>query len=147
MIVGLFTDLIANGGIPRVSRHVCVVLKEMAAREKQQLRLLSLNDTQGIHEVYAVNTSFSIRGFGRDKRKFALTAMREGRRARLIYIAHPNLAPLGFFCKLARPSLKCIVSTHGAEVWTTMNLLRRFSLRRADVVVAPSQFTALKLEE
>lgn len=147
MIVGLFTNLLANGGIPRVSRHVCSVLKEIADKEDGDLHLLSLNDPVGVHLVQAGSVSLKARGFGRNKVEFALAFLKTSKAANRIYIAHPNLAPLAFLRKLLRHRVYCIVATHGIEVWEAMPLIRRLSLRRIDVVTAPSKFTAIKLIE
>ena len=44
--------------------------------------------------------------------------------------------------KFANPRLKSIICTHGVEVWEPLTRLRRMALRRADVVLAPSRYTA-----
>jgi glycosyltransferase involved in cell wall biosynthesis len=40
------------------------------------------------------------------------------------------------------PRLKSIVCTHGVEVWEPLGRIRRMALRRADLVLAPSKYTA-----
>ena len=40
------------------------------------------------------------------------------------------------------PRLKSIVCTHGVEVWEPLARMRRMALRRANVVLAPSKYTA-----
>jgi glycosyltransferase involved in cell wall biosynthesis len=55
---------------------------------------------------------------------------------------HPNLAPVTSTMRFAAPRLKSIVCTHGVEVWEPLTRMRRMALRRADVVLAPSKYTA-----
>src|SRR5581483_9080475 len=40
------------------------------------------------------------------------------------------------------PRIKILVCTHGIEVWEPLPSLRRFALRRAHLVLAPSRYTA-----
>jgi hypothetical protein len=44
--------------------------------------------------------------------------------------------------RLAAPRLKSILCTHGIEVWEPLGRMRRNALRRADVILAPSKYTA-----
>ena len=64
------------------------------------------------------------------------------RHAKLVLAAHPNLAPVTQTMRLAAPRMKTIVCTHGIEVWEPLTPIRRRSLRRANLVLAPSQSTA-----
>lgn len=147
MLVGLFPDLLPTGGIQRVSRHVGAVLKQMAEDQNCSVHLLSLNDSPGRHELQVEETRFTVHGFGRDKRRFALALMKAGRHTRLAYIAHPNLAPLGLVLKLINPGARYIVAAHGTEVWQPLPKLRRLGLLRASIVTSPSEFTAAKMIE
>jgi glycosyltransferase involved in cell wall biosynthesis len=70
----------------------------------------------------------------------ALKAAR--RKARLVLAGHPNLAPVVRLMKFAAPRMKSIVCTHGVEVWEPLPGLRRRSLQKANLVLAPSQYTA-----
>ena len=49
--------------------------------------------------------------------------------------------------KMCAPGAHSIIFSHGIEVWTPLSRLRRWSLRRSDLVVAPSEDTARHLAE
>jgi glycosyltransferase involved in cell wall biosynthesis len=63
-------------------------------------------------------------------------------RAKLVVAGHPNLAPVVRAMRIAAPRLKSIICTHGVEVWEPLTRLRRSALRGANVVLAPSKYTA-----
>ncbi len=86
---------------------------------------------------------FVFTGCARGKGRFAATALRAARRhAKLVLAGHPNLAPVTQTMRLAAPRMKTIICTHGIEVWEPLPAIRRRSLRRANLVLAPSQSTA-----
>lgn len=60
---------------------------------------------------------------------------------------HPNLALPAAFMNIVSPRLKTIVISHGVEVWQPLSHIRRAALHRADLVLAPSRYTAQKLNE
>jgi hypothetical protein len=77
MIVGLFPELLALGGIQRAGRHTAAVLAEYAADKGMSCRLLSLNDPEDIHLVQVGGLEFTFRGFNQAKGRFIRTALRE----------------------------------------------------------------------
>ena len=86
---------------------------------------------------------FVFTGCERAKGRFAALAFRTARRhAKLVLAGHPNLAPVTQTMRLAAPRMKTIICTHGIEVWEPLSAVRRRSLRRANLVLAPSQSTA-----
>lgn len=143
MIVGLFPELLAIGGVQLAGRHLAAALQRIAADGHSPAQFLSLNDPCGENEFALADERIRFRGFARDRRKF-LGACFElaGRHPRLILAAHPNLALPGVMMKLRRPGLPLAVCTHGIEVWDPLPRLRRLALRRADLVLAPSRYTA-----
>ena len=146
MIVGLFPELLALGGIQRAGRHTAAVLAEYAAEKGMSCRLLSLNDPEGIHLVKVGGLEFAFRGFNRAKGRFVRTALREAiGGARLTVVEHPNLAPLARAMRLVAPGLRTVIQAHGTEVWTPLAVPRRWALRQADLVLAPSSVTARQL--
>jgi phosphatidylinositol alpha-1,6-mannosyltransferase len=142
MIVGLFPSILQSGGIQRVSQHIGTVLQSLAHDRDCECHLLSLNDPVGDHSLQINDLNLRIRGFGRDKKQFALTALKLTHRNDLIYIGHPNLAPIGLLLKFLRPSARYVVAAHGTEVWEPLSPLRRWGLQSAAAVTAPSNFTA-----
>ncbi len=142
VILGLFTGVLAPGGVERISRHAAIVLTAYGRKQGFPCTLLSLNDPPGCHRVQVADESFTIRGFGRHKCRFVLAALAATARSHLAYIGHPNLAPVGMLMKAMEPTLQYWVATHGIDVWAPLPLLRRLALRTAHGVTAPSHYTA-----
>jgi phosphatidylinositol alpha-1,6-mannosyltransferase len=146
MIVGLFPELLATGGIQRAGRHTAAILAEYAARAGTPARFLSLNDPRGLHWGKAGEYAFEFRGFGRDKAHFVSVALRQVLdRPRLALGAHPNLAPVMWLMGVLAPGIRTMIMTYGMEVWEPLPGLRRWALQRADLVIAPSSDTARHL--
>lgn len=147
MILGLFTGMLAPGGIERMSRHVAAVLTTSAQKRGLPCTILSLNDPPGNHRLQVAEVSCTFRGFGRQKSWFVLHALAAASRGTLVYIGHPNLAPVGMLMKAIHPSLQYWVATHGIDVWKPLPLLWRLALRAASRVTAISRYTAEMLVE
>ena len=143
VLIGLFTELDAPGGVQRAGRHMAAVLTEFAASRGMECRLLSLNDSPELHRMTASGREFVFTGCERGKGKFTAAALKAARRkAKLVLAGHPNLAPVARLMKFAAPRMKSIVCTHGIEVWEPMPWMRRSSLQKANLVLAPSRYTA-----
>ena len=146
MIVGLYPELLAPGGTQRAGRHTAAVLAEYAERQGTPYRFLSLSDPPGTHQLRVGEHVFTARGFARAKQHFILAALRLAlRHPRLVVAGHPNLAPVAWAIQSLFPGPRTVVLTHGIEVWTPLPVRRRWPLRRADLVLAPSADTAGKL--
>ncbi len=143
VIVGLFSELDAPGGIQLAGRHIAAVMNGFARERSLRCEFLSLNDPPGIHNLTAAGEDISFRGFGRSKMRFAAAAARAAMQGtRMVLAVHPNLAPVAQGMKLVRPHLRSIICMHGVEVWEPLGFFRRWSLRRANVILTPSQDTA-----
>lgn len=143
MLIGLFSELDAPGGVQRAGRHIAAVMKEFAASRGMDCRFLSLNDSRELHRMTLGEREFVFTGSDRAKARFAATAVQAARRhAKLVLAAHPNLAPIVQAMHLAAPRIKSIICTHGIEVSEPLSLLRRRALRNADLILAPSRSTA-----
>ena len=143
VLIGLFPELNAPGGIQRASRHLAFVMSEYAASHKMECRFLSLNDSQELHRMRIMDREFVFTGADRGKTRLIADAMRAARRKpRIVLAAHPNLAPIARAMRLFAPRMKSIVCAHGVEVWEPLPRTRRNALRRATLVLSPSQATA-----
>ena len=143
VLLGLFPELNAPGGIQRAGRHLAFVMSEYAASHKMESRFLSLNDSQELHRMRVGDREFVFTGADRGKLKFAANAMRAARRRpKIVLAAHPNLGPLIGYMRLLAPKMKSIVCTHGIEVWEPLPSTRRNALCRATLVLSPSHATA-----
>lgn len=143
VLIGLFPELDAPGGIQRAGRHLAYVMSEFAAAKKMEYRFLSLNDSQELHRMRVGEREFVFTGAARGKARFAVSALNAARRhGKLVLAAHPNLAPIVRVMKVAAPRMRSMVCTHGVEVWEPLPRLRRRALQHATVVLAPSRATA-----
>jgi glycosyltransferase involved in cell wall biosynthesis len=143
VLIGLFPELDAPGGVQRAGRHLAAVLTEFASSRGMDCRLLSLNDSRELHRMVLGGREFVFTGCDRSKGQFTTTALRAARRkAKLVLAAHPNLGPVVQAMHLVAPGMKSIICAHGAEVWEPLGVLRRRALRHADLVLAPSRDTA-----
>jgi glycosyltransferase involved in cell wall biosynthesis len=143
--VGLFPELLATGGIQRAGRHMAAVLAGMAARQDATYRFLSLNDPAGEHRSKVEGIEFRFTGFECSKTRFLLAARAAGR-PRLIFVAHPNLAPVGWLLQ-KRSGAGMAVVAWGIEVWEPLAARRRWALQAADAILAISHYTAEKVVE
>ncbi|HEY1423781.1 MAG TPA: glycosyltransferase family 4 protein [Candidatus Acidoferrum sp.] len=150
MLIGLFTELDAPGGVQRAGRHLASVLTEFAASRGMECRILSLNDGPELKRLNVAGREIVFTGSERAKGRFLASAIRAARRpsakgkdkTKIVVAGHPNLAPVVRAMRFAAPRLKSIVCTHGVEVWEPLGRLRRMALRGATVVLAPSKYTA-----
>lgn len=143
VLIGLFPELDAPGGIQRAGRHLALVMSEYAGSHKMEYRFLSLNDSQELHRMQVADREFVFTGADRGKGRFIASALRAARRRpKLVLAAHPNLGPVVRAMRLLAPRMKSVICTHGIEVWEPMPAARRNALRKANLVLSPSQATA-----
>ena len=143
VLIGLFTELVGTGGVQRASRHLAAAISEFAASRHLDYRLLSLNDSSELQRMNVGGREFVFTGCERSKGRFTGLAVRAAtRKAKVVLAGHPNLAPVAQLMRAAAPRLRTIVCTHGIEVWEPLSIFRRLALRRARLVLAPSQDTA-----
>ncbi len=136
MLIGLFPELDAPGGVQRAGRHMAAVLTEFAASRGMECRILSLNDSPELHRMTASGREFVFTGCDRGKGRFAVAALKAARRKAKVGLAgHPNLAPVARLMKFVAPRMKSIVCTHGVEVWEPLPRMRRRALQKANLVL------------
>jgi glycosyltransferase involved in cell wall biosynthesis len=147
-IIGLFPELLGVGGVQEAGRQTAAALDQIARCHGWRTAFLSLNDASGNHQLPSTSPPLSLRGFGRAKIQFLLAALGlAGGNTNMTIAGHPNLALPAAFMKIVSPGLKTIVISHGVEVWQPLSRIRRAALHRADLVLAPSRYTAQKLNE
>ncbi|MDR7505924.1 MAG: glycosyltransferase family 4 protein [Armatimonadota bacterium] len=139
-----------TGGIERCTRTLVRALADLYGAER--IGLLSVWGGPGVLPCRVLWKGPEARGAGRVpwtvKVRFVLAAARLARRwrRRLVVVAcHPHLAPVAWLAARAAGA-RWAVWCHGREVWRPVRPAVRAALRRADLVVAPSRFTAGLLE-
>jgi phosphatidyl-myo-inositol dimannoside synthase len=133
----LFSEVFANGGIQRFNRTL------LAASEHLDVRcdVYSLNDA----DPPAVAANICVTGFKQRKPRFAravLGAIRRGNYAAVI-IGHVNFVELAAFALrsriLRRPA--AVLITHGVDVWSGIEGIRRLAMRSVDDILCVSHYT------
>lgn len=154
-IVGFFPELLGIGGVQESGRLTVAALNEIVSSRQWSSEFLALNDSPGAHEFTQAARTIHFNSFGRAKIKFVLAAIAHARKTSssnraaplIVLAAHPNLAVPAAWMQRISPRLKIIVMAHGVEVWQPLSPSRRRALQRANLVLAPSTYTAQKLSE
>ena len=130
------------GGIPTYNRLVCKVLDEFCGEE--EIRVLAATDKPADAERHAASLprlrmeAFAGRRATFVRRAVALTLTH---RVKLLLVGHVNYAPLALWLQRLQPRLRYGVMIYGVDAWTKLPWARREGLRRADFVVAISEYT------
>ncbi len=151
-IIGLFPDLLSVGGVQEAGRLTAAALSDISHEWDGRPDFLTLNDAPGAHAPNVNGRNIRSLGFGRAKVRFVLAGIGRARslekeRTSIVIAAHPHLAVPAALMQRFAPHLKIVVMAHGIEVWSPLSPPRRHALVRANVVLAPSRFTAQKLSE
>ena len=133
----IFSEVFANGGLQRFNRTL------LAASEGLDIHcdVYSLNDAQAPATV----SNISLTVFNQAKPKFAqavFRAVRGGEYAAVI-IGHVNFVELVAFalrCRVfKRPA--ALLITHGVDVWSGIEGMRRRAMRAVDTILCVSHYT------
>ena len=148
--LALFPQLLGHGGVQEAGRQTALALDELSRRYGFSAEFLSLNDSPPVCSFVLGGREISIRAFGRSKFSFVIAVLRAARSLeasgpRIILAFHPNLAPPASWAAFASPGAKLAVVSHGVDVWQALPASRRRALHRADIALAPSEFTCERL--
>lgn len=150
----LAPDPVGTGGIERVTRTLLQTCAELYGPDRVGLvSVWSRENLRGLPcRVLFAGRPAPAAGPARvplpARLRFGLAALRTARRwrRRLVVVAcHPHLAPVAWLAAWAA-GVPWAVWCHGREVWRPLRPAVRAALRRADLVIAPSRFTAGLLE-
>ena len=75
VVIGLFPELDAPGGVQRAGRHLAAVLTEFAVSRSMECRLLTLNDSPELHRMTLAGREFVFTGCERAKGRFAALSL------------------------------------------------------------------------
>jgi phosphatidylinositol alpha-1,6-mannosyltransferase len=141
-IVAAFPQVGRLGGVQRFSLHTVRALAGVAADRGVELEVLSLLDAPEFDTLSGIPAVCRAIAFGGRHAAFARAVVTAARRARVVWLGHPFLAPIGAIAGLGRRGAPFVVHAHGIEVWEPLPLHRRVALRRAAAVTCSSQHTA-----
>ena len=142
LILSIFPELTAVGGIQQMSRHVGATLEEFAASKGLRCELIGLNDPSGEGVFEVAGREYRFRGFARNKAALLAHLTGRARQTQLVLTSHVNLGPLALWMKMLQGRARYWVMVHGMEVWEPLPLARRTALRKADGIIAVSRHTA-----
>jgi len=128
-----------TGGIHTFNRAFMKALDEIAAERNWQVSILSILDVKNPPAAlqYAASGSTRFQGFAGNRRRFALAALRAGRKMDKVIFGHVNAASLAL--GMRANSMSLIV--HGIEVWRKLPLLQRLGISRMQDILSVSRYT------
>jgi len=146
-LVALTTVFATDWGISMFNRALLLALGSYCEQHNAHATVLALNDAPRREDArYLSSPRIRLRGFARNKLGFSAAFWREAwSEPGLTFIGHVNLLPLAAPLALRRRPFWLIA--HGDEAWIRLPALSRWTLARAQTVLAVSDFTRRRLAE
>ena len=147
LLVALTAVFATDWGIAMFNRALLHALSSYCEEHSARATALALNDDPEVQDSpYLSSPRVRLRGFARSKPGFALAFWREAwARPDLTIIGHVNLLALA--APLALRARPFWLIAHGDEAWLRQPALSRWTLARAQNVLAVSDFTRRRLAE
>jgi len=144
----LATDIFTRGGIARHTYTFAATLADLLGPDNVDVcALLSYGDPSELHPQFRVLGCLSARLTAAAKARFTFQALELARqRYDLVVCSHLHLAPVAALIRFVYHT-PYWVACYGTEAWAPLPLFTRAALRRADLVLPMSRFTAQKLVE
>src|SRR6266436_2035994 len=114
VLLGLFSELDAPGGVQRAGRHVAAVMSEFAASHGMECRVLSLNDSPELHRMTVGTREFVFTGNARGKARFSAAGAR-GTAACKADSSGPSFSRAG---RASREAFRAARKIHCLDAWT-----------------------------
>jgi len=123
-----------------MTRTLAYCINNIAERRKLSFSLWSVYDRdQDLMPKYLPANKF--KGFGANRFKFIVEAIRLGRQCDTVILSHINMASVGLAIKLLNPKCQVMLIAHGIEVWRPLTLFKKILLKKCDKIICVSQFT------
>jgi glycosyltransferase involved in cell wall biosynthesis len=135
------------GGIQMFCRSLCLATGRWAQKNNGSVSAIVLNDQIAPDSRYVNGEFCSFIRAGGSKIKFVSSYLTQiaTRKPDIIIIGHVSLSPLSLLAlPLNRPAKVCVIA-YGIEVWRALTFTERNALRRADRVLAISEYTRSEL--
>lgn len=130
-----------TGGIEKFNRCFIKALNELTG-EKLDASIVSVYDN-AFDKRY--NERISFKGFNKRKSRSVLYILRQSSQYDLLVLGHINLAIAGVLVKFFRPKCRLMVIAHGIEVWDRLSGIKKMCLKKADTILAVSNYTKNQL--
>ena len=136
-----------TGGIERVNRCIYKALDEESTTNALfDYRVISVYDSDKEFQDRYANPK-KILNFKNSKIKATIAAVYYAFFSDTILLSHINLALVAYIIKMLFPQKHLIIMAHGIEIWENLSNLQKVVLKKADRIIAVSQFTKAKVVE
>lgn len=133
-----------TGGIEKVCRTAAKVFEEISRAQGTEFRIHALHDAPDASTEPYVRKKH-LKAYNKNRTRFVLQSVLRGSRCKTVILSHINLSPVGLWIKRLSPNTRIILFAHGIEVWRELRPLQKKMLRKADLIVAVSEFTRSRL--
>lgn len=144
----LFVNLAAfsiTGGMEKFNRCFMYALQSLEHEGKITADAISFCDTAS-NPVYFPEEQY--KGFNRNRVQFVVSLLLRAKKYDAVILGHINLSIPGLLIKIIYGKQKqVLVITHGIEVWGILNKPAQLLLKKADQILAVSNFTKNKIIE
>ena len=137
----------ATGGIEKVCRVAGKMLYERTISNSNKFEIFSMYDNQNDANDNKYFPSEVFYGFKENKVKFIYKSIWQSRKYDTIILSHINLLLIGWLIKILMPKKKLILFAHGIEVWEKLNFAKKIMIKKCDIIISVSNYTANKLSE
>ena len=130
----------STGGVEKVGRVAGKALYDYGLAHNEEVAVYSMyDDAESETEPYISKKLFT--GFSGNKSSFVSKSLRQGRKSRVVVLAHVKLLIAGYLIKLFSRKTQLILVAHGKEVWQPLSYLQKKMLRSCDLILPVSRFT------
>lgn len=134
-----------TGGIERVNRCIYKALDEESSTNTLfDYRVISVYDSDNEFQYRYANPK-KVLNFKNSKIKATIAAVYYAFFSDTILLSHINLALVAYIIKMLFPQKHLIIMAHGIEIWENLSNLKKVVLKKADRIIAVSQFTKAKV--
>jgi len=137
----------ATGGIEKVCRVAGKMLYERTISNSKKFEIFSMYDHQNDANDNKYFPSEVFNGFNENKIKFICKSIWHSRKYDTIILSHINLLIIGWFIKILMPKKRLLLFAHGIEVWNRFNYAKKIMIKKCDIIIPVSNYTANKLSD
>ena len=141
LFLGL-TTFSRTGGVEKFNKCFLKALSGFEQEYNIASYTISLHDTIADEKYFPAK---NFKGFSSNRLLFIMNSIQKAKDFDYIFIGHINMAIVGYFIKLFFPKKKVMLVAHGYEVWYPLKGFKKRLVKKADQILAVSNFTKSKL--